>query len=487
MKKLIASLLTVATVASMASMSMFAADAGTKATFDYTIALTPDSTDDTKAATIALEDTDASSTTIASVTGAALAVGGLPTVNDIAATFAGKSISLNGVTYKITVAGAKLTFTATAVGKVGANDPDTITITGLNDASVADAAITITDGTDATGYFTGKVAIEDAILCDGKAPIALVEDGDSNDSDGVKTGKSVYFMVQAPYDNDDNFKVDVKKADGSKNISKISIVDKNFSKDLVIAGTKIAKTGTSGRKTFVKVELKELYTDSESKINFDMTIKCKKAVTLDNGNTFVSGDSVKLENIGQFYMKNSKDETDDVTYSAGTKGVVVKPIKNEENTVEWEDNNDTIAKLTFEADSDVNAYYPKLSTKWDNAQYAENFAGTDAFIRNFVGNPTISATSRPVLEFYNPFVDEDDEETVAPEDVVIYQVVDGALEDVTDKFTIGDNDDGDSVFTIKTRTLGTYIFSNGAAVAPEEAPAEEAPSDVKENPGTGRF
>lgn len=57
---------------------------------------------------------------------------------------------------------------------------------------------------------------------------------------------------------------------------------------------------------------------------------------------------------------------------------------------------------------------------------------------------------------------------------------------------IAEKDDDDTVFMRKTRTLGTYIFSDGAAVAPaqevepliELVPAEET---EKANPETGRF
>lgn len=282
----------------------------------------------------------------------------------------------------------------------------------------------------------------------------------------------------------DMFKVKTDKGDdNSKMIDKISVTQKDVDSKETAA--------VAGRENVIKIELKDDMTDSDYKVNPSVTFTAKYNMD-DSGNevaaasaTILSGTKYTVE-LGNFYVSNSVVEGDK-DWTAGAGGSIAKPIKNDDNEITWEDENDTIAKLTFEGDSDVKKYYPKLSTKWDNADYAENFAGTDAFFRSFVGNPTISSTSRPVLELYNPFIDEDGEETVAVEDIVIYEVVDGALVDATAKFTAGENDDGDSVFTLKTRTLGTYIFSNGAATAAEEAPAEEAPSDVKENPGTGRF
>ena len=283
--------------------------------------------------------------------------------------------------------------------------------------------------------------------------------------------------------NEDMFKVKVKKGDDdSKMIKKISVTEKNIDKD-------------DGRENVIKIELKDDMTDKDYKINPSVTFTAKYDM-MDNGDKAGDADTATIKNGEKFEVKlsnffvSNKEQKGDYDWESGKGGFVAKPTKNDDNEITWEDKNDTIAKLTFEGDDDVNKYYPKLSTKWDESDYAENFANTDAYIRNFVGNPTISATARPVLELNNPFVNDDDELTVAHEDTVIYQVVDGALVDVTDKFTMGENEDGDEVFTIKTRTLGTYIISNGAAVASEEEVPEEveAPEEEqKANPGTGRF
>ena len=65
---------------------------------------------------------------------------------------------------------------------------------------------------------------------------------------------------------------------------------------------------------------------------------------------------------------------------------------------------------------------------------------------------------------------------------------------MTDQFTAGENEDGDYVFTTKTRTLGTYIicesypsdeaFDEAEAGEVTETPADE--DNGKYNPGTGR-
>ena len=283
---------------------------------------------------------------------------------------------------------------------------------------------------------------------------------------------------------DDLFKKKFDKGDDdTKIISKIS-----FEQKQVISG--------GSRENAIHVKLNNDYTDDDFKISPEVTFTAKEDIT-DEGREAEGkdGEIIAIAKGSKFtidftaHVSNDSITTDDETFDAGTDGIIVKPEKDEDNTITWEDENDDIAMLEFEGDSDVSKYFPKLSTKWGDEDYAENFAGQDAYIFDFVGHPTISATSRPLLTIYNPFYDEDEDElTVPAEDVVIYEVVDGALVDVTDKFTAGQNDDGDEVFTIKTRTLGTYIFAEAPASSPDEETAEPAPEDEeKPNPGTGRF
>ena len=141
------------------------------------------------------------------------------------------------------------------------------------------------------------------------------------------------------------------------------------------------------------------------------------------------------------------------------------PRRNDDNEITWEDENNTIAVLRFAGDDNQTKFFPKLSTKWEDADYAEYFADQDAFIFNFVasaaGQTKISSTSRATLELYNPYYDSDEDElTVEPEDVIIYMIGDdGALNDVTASFKPVENDDGDYVFQTKTRELGVYIIA----------------------------
>lgn len=396
--------------------------------------------------------------------------------------------------------------------------------------TTGDGASTVYDNSGAYRTSGGNIANPNENL--GRAPIdwqedwtqiiypyALVEDGDYNVKDGVLPNKSVYFMVYDEFADPDDFKIDVSKGENPKVIKKISVIEKKFDKGLVrigdVRGTKVE--GTTKRTRYIKIELNENMTDSEFKISFDMKVKVdnKDGVSIWDGTKWVvfdKGDaSKKFEDIGRVWVANDTDTTDDTEFMAGTGGIVIKPVKNEENTVLWTDENRDLARLTFVADSDVAKYFPKLSTKWPNATYAQLFDDQDAFVFDFVGNPKISSTSRAVLELFCPFLDADDEYSIDPESVVIYQVaddatlaastevelaraiLDGRLIDVTDKFTAGENEDGDFVYTTKTRTLGTYIIAEKAPSeeafeeAEGEAPGETPADDTgKTNPGTGR-
>ena len=139
-----------------------------------------------------------------------------------------------------------------------------------------------------------------------------------------------------------------------------------------------------------------------------------------------------------------------IKVKAGDGGVVVKPQKNEDNEITWEDEKDTLAWLNFTSDDDAKKFFPKMTTKWDDQEYAEYFADQDAYLFDFIGNPQIASTSRASLRLRIPFLNEDGDLSVDEDSIVVYQVVDGALVDITVKGRIHETDDGDWVFELKT-------------------------------------
>ena len=109
----------------------------------------------------------------------------------------------------------------------------------------------------------------------------------------------------------------------------------------------------------------------------------------------------------KLYIQNENRVDDDATFTIGEKGVVIKPVKNERNIVTWENADGPVASMTFLADSDADSYCPRLSTRWNDADYLDYFHDVDAYLFDFVDNPRVPAATRPTLSLCNPFVDED--------------------------------------------------------------------------------
>ncbi|MBC8584902.1 hypothetical protein [Youxingia wuxianensis] len=183
----------------------------------------------------------------------------------------------------------------------------------------------------------------------------------------------------------------------------------------------------------------------------------------------------------RLYIQNTNLNGDnDITIGEG--GIVIVPTENEKNIVTWSNNNgDVLATLTFKADSNPSAFYPKLRTKLE-AGLRKTFDNYDVYVRNFVGSSTIDSTSRAVLDLNNPFIDEDGEETVSPNKIQIYQVVDGKIAKVTSLFEYTTNDNDEPVFRTRVRTLGHYIICAGNPKIIYDADGDKLP-DKNNNGG----
>lgn len=548
MRKILASLLAASMVASLGAMSVFAADTqldSGAASFDPVISnpyvpvmkipageLTMDVsfTFDYKGVSYTVRETMKSNNT----------VDGKLDADGLGKAFNGSQkiieIKVDGVAKKFTIYIRKGSVQVGIVEGTNINDASAmLAVSDLKLSNLKDTAngVTITDPSkpDTTqttvGGYTSFLPsnIEDmeitgnegyAFMTNSRGvPYLLVEGSDKlNAYDGVKSAKTVYIKVNDMLTDDEYFKLSVKKGENSKYIKAISVVEKRFNNPLYAVNEDdrgLQVLGSNSRGTFVKIELVELTTDDEYKITFDFNVKVRKDLTFylwNNGRwslnrtdsgathnstiTYNAGDSAKIEDVGPIWLKNTVVSADR-QFRVGEEGMMLQPVENDENEIIWYNANDDLARLTFDADSDVDKFYSRLSTKWDHQDYATYFADQDAFLFDFIGSPKISSTSRGVLELYNPYIDEDGNETVDPDSIVIYSVVDGELYDITSSFVYDENDDGYMAFTTKTRTLGTYIFAEKPV---EEASAEEVPeevvpgnttTDTKPVPNTGRF
>ena len=246
-----------------------------------------------------------------------------------------------------------------------------------------------------------------------------------------------------------------KDGDGSKLIKSITVVnDKKVDNNTV----------TTGRTTYLKVVTNQTFDDGEKKAKVDVEIKPKKSKGTDYDYVFGAGTvdtSKKATFTMTFWVSNAEVDGEDADVETGD-GFVFNPTDNENNTIVYGDDR---AAIYFSADDDASKFYAKLSTKSMNDIYVEYGDPVDAdlWFYDFVGNKTIPSTSRATLTLGIPW-DEDDDYVPDPTNVYIYELdADGTLIDVTDKFTYSEDNDsttGIEGWSIKTRTLGTYIVSD---------------------------
>ena len=118
----------------------------------------------------------------------------------------------------------------------------------------------------------------------------------------------------------------------------------------------------------------------------------------------------------------------------------------------------------------------------------------DLWFYNFVGSPTVPATSKATLTLGIPW-DDDDDYTPDPENCYIYTLdSDGYLTDVTASFTYSEDDQEIPGWSIRTRQLGTYIVSDTELDIDSyydddddtEVPSIDVSNNQKPVPNTGR-
>ncbi|WP_308754960.1 hypothetical protein [uncultured Anaerotruncus sp.] len=333
-------------------------------------------------------------------------------------------------------------------------------------------------------------------------------DVDETENDSALSGSTLYLLLQSSEDLPDldkEVKIKVSREDGSKQVLSAKLVEKKLpDKEFLTDQEKLIEYHGDGRVWAIEVKLKEFYNDDEFKISFKLTATAKKDIPvpiyyydLDEGHPYIPKGTKCTVYTAPFWVTNRVLDADQ-DFAAGNRGETLKPAKNDDSEITWENENDTLAWLRFSGNDDQGQFYPKMVTGWDDQTYAEYFADQDAFLYDFVaraaGETKIASTSRATLDLRYPFVDEDGELTVEPEDIVVYMIdEDGLPADITSEFQFVETDDGDYVLRTKTRKLGVYIIAEKpitadeeAAEAPEEAeipaetveeaPAEEAPA-----------
>ncbi|MBC3938901.1 hypothetical protein D4A47_08150 [Anaerotruncus massiliensis (ex Liu et al. 2021)] len=313
-------------------------------------------------------------------------------------------------------------------------------------------------------------------------------------NDSVLSGSTVYYPIPGSewffFDWDDNkeWKVKASVKDGAKYVKSVKFIEKRLGNMPCLDSSETWMDrgwNEDDRLWMMEVKLKEFPTDDEYKISFKLTGIAKQPIRIGTAELLdgIIPAGTKCVNYTEPFWVTNRSVNADADFAAGHRGEVLKPAKNEDNSITWENNNHTLAWLDFSGDDDGKVFYPKMSTKWDDQEYAEKFADQDAYLYDFLYNPKLASTSRAALKLRIPYLDEDGELAVAPEEIVIYRTIDGELVDITASGKICETEDGEWVFVMKTRELGTYIIAQKPAEAVEtEEPAGEETLSAEEDP-----
>lgn len=330
---------------------------------------------------------------------------------------------------------------------------------------------------------------------------ALNDDGEKYDNVVTIGGGKIVSDAIAP---DTTFYVpvggneeDTIMLDDGKQVQIKYLVDKDFFKfspdkdtngKLVKSITLVTDKGFDGfyRNAYIKFVLADITDTDEHKTDGTIEFKAKKTAADDKDvkdktkNTYEKDSKLVWDY--KLWVTNEAVGNDD-NPDVGDR-VYMDPDKNETNTLVWGDDR---AALKFDSDDDARKFYARLSTSNMSDIYAEYGDPVDAdlWFYDFVGHPTVPATSKATLTLGIPW-DDDDDYTPDPENCFIYEVdADGYLVDVTSKFSYSEDDEEIPGWSIRTRQLGTYIVSDTELDVTVDEPETSEPADV-ETPNSGK-
>lgn len=304
----------------------------------------------------------------------------------------------------------------------------------------------------------------------GNNPLTVNQDGDrkskrftvsNNGSDTVEITTPDYCSFDTTY----YFAMDPDEIPqgylSNSNYFRVTISDKKNTNLLAENPTITSKYINGTRYDVVKVKIKESSSTEDKEIRFQMTLKARKDAPSGINGSWSDNDEYKVR--FRIWASNKIDDSGDSDIDAGD-NVVFKPVVNDDNTITWGTEAYPVATLEFEASSDADDFYAKLSTKVNSRIYDKYGDPADAelFFRTFSGD-TIDATSRGTLTLYNPWYDDNYRYSPDPRDIWIYRINGNSLEDITNKFTYVDEDDtveGVDGWQIRTRVLDAYVISD---------------------------
>ena len=143
----------------------------------------------------------------------------------------------------------------------------------------------------------------------------------------------------------------------------------------------------------------------------------------------------------------------DGPYAAGAEDIFLYPSKDGDSDYTWEDSDIIVAELN----GGDYTYMSKLSTRRSDTGRDRTAPLGEYYTRFFSNYPSVNGAT---LTLTNPFLTFDGEETLPHRDVHIYEVTEtGDLQDVTRRFTYGEDSNGRGAFVARVDKLGRYVFT----------------------------
>lgn len=275
----------------------------------------------------------------------------------------------------------------------------------------------------------------------------ILNDGDVSTNDTCDFDQTYYFAIDPEQ---------IDPSDVSSSNFRVRLTDKKNTHKFLDGNPELTTRIFNGERfAAIKVKVVESSSTEEEEVRFTMTLEARKDLT------HVTDDTELIADF-RLFLEN-EDDSGDADPDAGDR-LVFRPQNNDDNTITWGTEAYPVATLEFDASSDADDFYAKLSTKTNSRIYDRYGDPADAelFFRTFSGDH-IDATSRGTLTLYNPWYDDNYRYAPDPRDVYIYRIVGSELEDITNQFTYVDEDDtpeGIDGWETRTRVLDAYVISD---------------------------
>lgn len=197
-------------------------------------------------------------------------------------------------------------------------------------------------------------------------------------------------------------------------------------------------------------------TPQQMQVNKGEQIAVQYTVHISDEDLFIGnydGDTLPPARYEQLILPGDPD------FPCGPVEVILTPKKDKDADLTWDDVGKLVAQVNFAGGAPDGS--PKLSACWEDTGLPGSPELGDCYARVFVGNPKVQSGEMSLI-LTNPFLTEKGEETIPHHQVVLYEILDGQLVDISRRADYGADSDGNGAFLLTTDHLGSYVLSKQA-------------------------